>query len=208
MAFLKGQRDDGDRESHKGPAMIARLLTTELAQTQDTLGPTWYAQFRTLGIPDRVTFGVRPLIGVGRIVTHSSGLFEFHDDGDLAIIVAEGEPEVPGWAEVHDLIAFKAEDPDRWWLRRGQVDLLGTYNITPWRLSPLTIHDNPLSWLQAGADGICVVDWAIDPIARLVGTGHLEAETPALKRRLEGRIQEVALAGFNITVTEEARHAA
>ncbi len=188
--------------------MIAHSLTTELAHTQDTLGPEWYARFCELGIPNRVTFGVRPLVGIGHIVPHSSGLFEFHDDGDLGLIVPEGEPEVPGWAWIDDLIAFMPDNPSRWWRRRGEVDLLGAANITPWRLSPLVIYETPLSWLQAGADGICVVDWAIDPIARLVGTGYLEAETPALKRRLERRIQEVALASFDIAVMEEARHAA
>ncbi len=188
--------------------MTARLLTTELAHTQDTLGPEWYARFCELGIPNRVTFGVRPLVGIGHIVLHSSGLFEFHDDGDLAIIVPEGEPEVPGWAWVDDLIAFKPESPGRWWRRRGDVDLLGASNISPWRLSPVTIHETPLSWLRAGANGIVIINWGLDPIARLGGTGYLETETPALKRRLERRIQEVALASFDITVMEEVRHAA
>ena len=77
-----------------------------------------------------------------------------------------------------------------------------------WRLSPLTIYETPLSWLQGGADGICIVDWGLDPMARLGGAGYLEAETSALKRRLERRIKEVALASFDIAVTEEVRHAA
>ena len=119
-----------------------------------------------------------------------------------------GVPEWPGWAEMNDLVAFKLDSPTRWWRRRGDVDLLGAFNITPWRLSPLVIHETPLSWLQAGADGICIVDWALDPIARLGVVGHLEAENQVLKRQLERRIQEVALAGFDISVMEEARHAA
>ena len=146
-------------------------------------------------------------IGDGRIVTHSSGLFEFHDDGEPALIVPEGEPEWPGWAEIYDLVVFKPDNPGRWWRRRGDADLLGASNIRPWRLSPLTIHETPLSWLQAGADGICVINWGFDPIARLGGAGHLKAETWAIKMRLERRIKEVALAGFNIAVMEEARHA-
>ena len=180
--------------------MTANSLTTELALTQDPLGPEWYARFRKLGIPDRVIFGVRPLIGVGRIVTHSSGLFEFHEDGELAIIVAEGEPVVPGWADVYDLAAFVPSKPDRWWLRLGQVDLLGAYSMTPWRLSPTTIQETPLSWLQAGADGVCILDWKLDPRTTLLPAGDLVAETPALKARLERRITEAALEPFKITV--------
>ena len=148
------------------------------------------------------------MIGIGRIVTHSTGLFEFHVDGELALIVPEGVPEWPGWAEMHDLIAFRPDAIGRWWRRRGDVDLLGANNITPWRLSPLVIHETPLSWLQAGANGIVIINWGLDPIARLGGTGYLETETPALKRRLERRIQEVALASFDITVMKEVRHAA
>ena len=175
-------------------------LTTELARTQDPLGPNWYARLRDLGIPDRVTFGVRPLIGLGRIVAHSTGLFEFHADGDLALIVAEGVPECPGWAEVHDLIAFKPKDPSRWWLRRGEVDLLGAYNMTPWKLSPTTIHETPLSWLQAGADGVCIIDWTCSPADVLLGAGELRAESHSLKAKLERRIVEVALGSFQVTV--------
>ncbi len=196
--------------------MMADDLLAELAHTQDPLGPTWYARFRELGFPDRVIFGVRPLIGVGRIVTHSDGLFEFHDDGEVALVVPEGEPESPGWAVVPDLIAFKPSEPGRWWLRRGQVDLLGAYNMAPWKLSPTTIHETPLSWLRAGADGICIVDWGLDPATALLPAGDLVAETPALEARLECRITEAALEPFKIAVAQaaaqagdlEARHAA
>ncbi len=180
--------------------MMADDLLAELAHTQDPLGPTWYARFRDLGIPDRVIFGVRPLIGVGRIVTHSDGLFEFHDHGEVAVVVPEGEPESPGWAVVPDLIAFKPSEPGRWWLRRGQVDLLGAYNMTHWRLSPTTVHETPLSWLRAGADGVCIVDWTCDPADVLLGAGELRAESEALNAKLKSRIVEVALESIQITV--------
>ena len=183
-------------------------LDCEFALTTDNVTPFLVERLQRMGIPNRIIFGPRHYLGAARIVHHSSGLFEFHEDGELALIVPEGVPEWPGWTEVHDLIAFKPDSPERWWRRRGEVDLLGTSNITPWRLSPLTIHDTPLSWLQAGADGVAIVDWGLDPIARLGGAGHLEAETWALKHRLERRIQEVAVASFDITVMEEARHAA
>ncbi len=193
--------------------MTTSSLATELARTQDPLGPNWYARLRDLGIPDRVIFGVRPLIGVGHIVTHSTGLFEFHEDGDLALIIAEGEPEVPGWTEIHDLLAFMPEEPGRWWLRRGAVDLLGAYNITPWKLSPTTIHETPVSWLQAGADGVCIIDWTRSPADVLLGAGELRTESHSLKAKLERRIVEVALGSFQVTVAlpndgSEVRHAA
>ena len=183
-------------------------LAAEFALAIDGVTPLLVDRLQRMGIPNKIIYGPRHHVGAAWITTASVGLFEFHDDGELALIVPEGVPEWPGWAEVHDLIGFKLDSPDRWWRRRGDVDLLGTSNISPWRLSPLTIHETPLSWLQAGADGICVINWGFDPIARLVAAGHLETETTAVKMWLERRIQEVALAAFDIAVMEEVRHVA
>ena len=175
-------------------------LEQEFAVATDGVTGPWIERFLRWGIPSKVIFGPRHLVGVGRIVTHSTGLFEFHEDGDLAVIAAEGEPEFPGWAEVHDLVAFAPDDPSRWWLRRGEVDLLGAYNMTPWRLSPTTIYSTPLSWLRVGADGVCIVDWNCDPADVLSVARELGAESEALKVKLKSRIVEVALGSFQITV--------
>ena len=183
-------------------------LDREFALTTDGVTPLLVERLLQWGIPKRIVYGPRHYLGVARIVATSDGLFEFHDDGDRAVIVPEGEPEVPAWDEIHDLIAFLPAEPSRWWRRRGDVDVLGASNITPWRLSPLTIHETPLSWVQAGADGVCIVNWALDPIVTLERARHLEVETPALKKRLESRVQEVALASFDISVLEEVRHVA
>ena len=183
-------------------------LDREFALATDGISPLVLERFRQWNIPPRIIYGPRHYIGVARIVTTSDGLFEPHEDGEHALIVPEGVPEWPAWDEIYDLIAFKPDDPARWWRRRGDANLLGASNMTNWRLAPLCIHETPLSWLQAGADGICVINWGLDPLAHLVGAGHLEAETPMLKDRLERRIKEVALAGFNIAVMQEVRHAA
>ena len=183
-------------------------LDREFALTTDNVTPFFVERLQRMGIPNRIIFGPRHYLGAARIVTTSDGLFEFHEDGEDALVVPEGEPEVPGWAEVHDLIAFKPGSPERWWRRRGDADILGVSNMTPWRLAPLVIHETPLSWLQGGADGVCVVDWGFNPNARLGAAGHIDAETPAIKNRLERRIKEAALAPFDIAVMEEARRAA
>ena len=185
-------------------------LYTELELTQRPSGTAAFARFRELGIPNSAIFGDRALVRVARIVTHSDGFFDFHDEGEPAIIVPEGEPEVPGWAEIDDLVAFKPTDPGNWWLRRGAVDLLGAYNIRPWKLAPTRIFESPLSWLKAGGNGVCILNWALNPGSVLLGAGHLQVESLALKTRLESRIKEAALAPFHIKVatTPEARHAA
>ena len=151
--------------------MTSRDLHAELEMTQRPLGPASFTRFRELGIPNSVIFGDRPLVGVTRIVPHSCGLFEFNDEGVPAIIMAEGEPETPGWGEIDDLVAFKPADPGSWWLRRGNVDLLGLYNIVPWRLDSLRIAETPLSWLQAGAKGVCILNWGLSPASVLSNSG-------------------------------------
>ena len=193
--------------------MTAPSLFDELVETQRPLGPASFARFRELGVPNSVIFGDWAMVGVARIVPHSCGLFEFHDEGEPAIIVPEGSPEVPGWGEIDDLIAFKPADPANWWLRRGAVDLLGLYNIVPWRLDSLRVCETPLSWLQAGAKGICILDWGLNPASILLGAGYLETESLDLKTRLERRISAAALEPFHIKVVEvtgtpEVRHAA
>jgi hypothetical protein len=101
---------------------------------------------------------------------------------------------------VYDLVAFAPDDPGRWWLRRGEVDLVGAYNMTPWKLGPTTVCTTPLSWLQAGADGVCILDWHCDPADVLLGAGELRAESEVLKAKMKSRIVEVALGSFQITV--------
>ncbi len=182
-------------------------LEAEFALAADGVTGLVLERFRQWGIPNRILFGPRHHVGVAKIVTTSDGFFEFHDDGARAAIIPEGMPEWPGWDEIHDLVAFMPFDPARWWRRRSDVDILGASNMTPWRLSPLIIHETPLSWLQGGCTGICIVDWGFDPNA-LLAAGHLEIETPALRRRLQHRITEAALAPFNITDIEEVRHVA
>ena len=107
-------------------------LDYEFGLTTDSVTPLLVERLLRWGIPSKVVYGPRHLIGDGRIVTHSSGLFEFHDDGEPALIVPEGEPEWPGWAEIYDLVVFKPDNPGRWWRRRGDADLLGASNIRPW----------------------------------------------------------------------------
>jgi hypothetical protein len=178
-------------------------IDREFDLTLDTLGPDWFARFAKMGIPTRVTFGLRSLYGVGRIIPNPSGFFEFHEDGTEALIVAEGEPDLPGWHCLDDLVAFMPDNPGQWWLRRGQVDLLGGYTLTRhWHLEPTRLHSTPLDWLRGGARGVCVLNWRLDPLHELVGGPALVVDSPALRDRLERRTTEVALGYLNVTLAE------
>ena len=98
-------------------------LEYEFGLAIDGVTPLMVERFQQMGIPNKVIFGARHYVGAARITTTSDGLFEFYDDGELALIVPEGVPEVPAWEWIEDLIAFKPDNPGRWWRRRGDVDL-------------------------------------------------------------------------------------
>ena len=176
-------------------------LVDELAAAVCNLPPANINWLRSFGIPDSEIFGEPLKVGVANIQTFPSGFYEPNEDGDLAVIIAEGWPEPPIWDVIEDLIAFKPQAPSRWWRRRGEVQVLGAHNIRPKPIFPLTLFDNPLSWLQAGGGGLCVIDWGFDA-ETLLFAGPLEAETPSLKSRLERRIQQAALAKFDISIRE------
>ncbi len=175
-------------------------LADEFSAAVCNLTPQRIGWLRGFGIPDSAIF-VEPLkIGVANVQTFPSGFYEPSDDGNPAVIVAEGWPEPPIWDVIEDLIAFLPQDPGRWWHRRGEVQLLGAYNIRSEPVFPLALRETPLSWLQAGTAGVCVIDWSLDPIARL--PGYLKVDSPQLKSRLERRIQQAALSLFDVSVCE------
>ncbi len=176
-------------------------LHDELAAAVCNLPPATIARLRCLSIPESVTLGLPLMVGVAKVQAFASGFYEPNDDGEHAVVVAAGCPAGPTWATLDDLIAFKPSDPRRWWRRLGAVQILGSGNIRTEPVFPLALHDTPLSWLQAGASGVCVIDWRVDP-ERFLYAGPIEADSPSLKARLERRIQSAALAKFNISASE------
>ena len=182
-------------------------LAAELADAVCNLPPATIGRLRSFGISDSAIFAEPLMIGVAKVQTFPSGFYEPNDDGDNALIVAEGWPASPIWDTLDDLIAFKPQDPGCWWRRRGEVQFLGAYNIRAEPVFPLTVHQTPLSWLQAGAEGLCIVDWTFNP-ERLLCAGPLEVESDQLKARIERQIRQAAIKKFEIDVPKEIRDAA
>jgi hypothetical protein len=63
--------------------------------------------------------------------------------------------------ELGQLIDLAAWEPETGrlalWLRR--ISMLGQDNLYGWRLgAPLMVHETPLEWLQAGREGVFVID--------------------------------------------------
>ena len=61
-----------------------------------------------------------------------------------------------------DLVAWFNDRPGEWWLRKGdETPVLGARQLAGSEMTaaPLPIYPTPLAWLEAGGDGICILDW-------------------------------------------------
>ena len=84
------------------------------------------------------------------------------------------DPTVP----LVDLLAFKLEEPDRWWLRIGAAGLvLGKDKFLEAMVtgSNITLHATPLQWIQAECEGACPLDLAEEWQAVCTMREHLES---------------------------------
>ena len=172
-------------------------LQDEFSAAVCSLTPQRIDWLRSFGIPNSVIFDEPLMIGATKVQTFPSGFYELNDDGTPVVVVAAGRPAGPIWDTLDDLIAFRPQDPRRWWRRLGAVQVLGSDNIQPEPVFPLALYETPLSWLLAARAGVCIVDWSFDP-EHLLYAGPLEAESTQLKTRLKRRIQQAAIEKFRL----------
>ena len=60
-----------------------------------------------------------------------------------------------------DMIAWRPDEPARWWYRQGEVDaVLGIDNLDLAHIEgwPISLHRTPLDWLRAGCRGAVLLD--------------------------------------------------
>lgn len=150
------------------------------------------------------SYDSRRLCGCHPIVDHDDGTFDFAEEGRNAIIVPAGttSPIDGGWEDIFDLVAFRLDQPDLWWLRAGET-LLGESHLRD-RFEdrrPARLVETPLDWLRAGGEAACVLDWArFDPRSAFAGLAAVECATHALGRRLKRRIADLSRPRFDVTV--------
>jgi hypothetical protein len=135
------------------------------------------AALRAAGVPDAV-FGDH-LVGMAPIETHRGGLFDIVDDGDLAVLVPAGEHDGLNW-QLHDIVAFHLDKPERWWRQRCVADVLG--RVDGFSVEPRRLHRHPLDWLKDAGHGLCVLNWKLDPVDLLMGAGRLVADQHIAKK--------------------------
>ena len=165
-----------------------------------------------LGIPKSAMCGRPPLVGVAAVEIDVGGWFQFSEDGDLALVIADGVPGPMGWKTVDEVVAIRTKAPDEWWRATGAVPDFGfgkNAGLIDYKATlgePIPLYETPRSWIRGGGDGLVILDWTLDPGEHFRGL-NLECETAALAMQLRKRAAEAAAAGLDLTV-RQVRHAA
>ena len=105
-----------------------------------------------------------------------------------------GDLDIAVWHHLDDMVAFDPVDPDRWWRRVGGIDVLGQDALRTARDEGTTLRlfRNPLTWLKGGAEGVCLVDRAINPAIVFRGIGKIQCEDDNHARWLDRRACDFA----------------
>lgn len=119
----------------------------------ESLSITWRAQYRAGGV------WFANVATCGRT-------FLFHPDGERMLVLGIWSGPAPSWWHpvgdlwLNDLIAFRPDDPGRWWYRTGNGGVLGEDNLLLALETgyPITLQPDPLAWLQADCRGAVHLD--------------------------------------------------
>lgn len=119
-----------------------------------SLGIT-YAALSALGI-------VEHTVGVGRAALHDDGLFEPLGEGEPVVVQAVHDDlnRQLGEAGIIDLIAWRTQEPRRWWWRCGTAWALGHEMLVEHSGDPVAVVSTPAEWLAASGRAICLLDWS------------------------------------------------
>ena len=108
--------------------------------------------------------------GVASIRDTPNGHYEPDPAGKPAMIVPVTYPEyhegvitpIIARYPIIDLIAFSTNRPAAWRWRTGNAWALGEQWLTEPTGEPVEIVANPITWLAAGGEATCILDWSLD----------------------------------------------
>lgn len=136
-----------------------------------------------------------------------NGFFKFSKQGEAACVFEVYDAET-----VIDLCAFALAKPETFGTALGNAVVLGQCHIAnpgTWALGKtLPIYRTPLEWLQAGCDGVCVLDHVFAPAMLGDALGPLLAADEAHQRSLRNLLCTPPVDPRNILVRAEAGRAA
>ena len=133
------------------------------------------------------------IVAVAKAVPELRGTFTLDPAGDEMLILANWDRPQPlddgiGTYEPDpclDMIAINPDTPDTFWTMVEWPVLGGIWmERASQRDEPIRIYRNPLTWLQAGGHGACVLDWKAPPTLLLASCGRILAEDQVTAARL------------------------
>lgn len=87
--------------------------------------------------------------------------------------------------ELVDLVAVSSTEPDDWHVRTGAATALGLFDGWHHRwVDAVPVHRNPLEWLRAGGEGLCILDWSSPDLDRLRDLPAMSVNDAGLARNL------------------------
>lgn len=101
-------------------------------------------------------------IGAARAALGSDGLFEPDEHGEPVVVqaVCDGLHRELGDAGLIDLVAWRTQEPERWWWRCGTAWALGHELIDLDEGEPVPLVATPCAWLAAAGRALCILDWS------------------------------------------------
>lgn len=146
-------------------------LAAEADAAGARVGSRELARMQALGVPlgAIARLGVRQLpFGVTEIEVHRDGTYSPAEHGKTAIIVPVMMPapfelfeQLLASTEIVDLVAFRLDAPRRWHWRTGDGWALGAGLLD--HDAPIPLVANPVQWLAAAGEALCLLDWALSP---------------------------------------------
>ena len=125
--------------------------------------------------------------GASRIVTAADGTYRPDTEGEWAAALGVHDQD----GELADLVAWFPDRPGRWWLRYGEVVVLGARALAVARYfnDPTTLHGTPQSWALARGKGVCVLRWDVDLWELFDGIARVDC-VPNLADRLRRSLRQ------------------
>jgi hypothetical protein len=190
--------------------MKARDLEAEWERAVSAVRQPHLDRIRALGVPATAIAAIgltHPAFGVVEAEGDRHG---YYVPGAGALHVVQPVYEMGGLV---DLVAWRSDNPARWYLRTGLGWLL---NADPclfggWNGHLLTLHASPMEWLRAGANGVSetggvVLDWDAPDLTSLRAFDRIACGTPWLAATLKRALARTQR--LPAITTAEVRHAA
>ena len=161
------------------------------------------------GVPHEFLWRNAMRFGIARIAVLSDGTYQPIEDGMPAIIVPANPLLSPAEFEegddindIGDLIAWTPKQPDTWSCRTGTVPFLNGRAISAaeYRRERLKVCATPLAWMQAGGEGIVILDRRAYLPFWLGGLTDIIADPPDFAREIDRRLEEQAAARPRVLV--------